>query len=54
MHVKIDDHSKSEKIKIERGVRQGDTLSSKLLILALEDVFKKLDWDKFRINIDCR
>lgn len=35
-----------------RDVRQDDTISLKLFILALENVFKNLNWDGREINID--
>lgn len=33
---------------------QGDTISAKHFIFALEDGFKQLDWDRMTINIDAR
>lgn len=45
-HVKIDDDLKTDKILLGKGVRQGDTISPKLFTLALENVFKKLEWEK--------
>lgn len=52
MTIKLDDINITNKIKMERGVRQGDTISPKLFTLALEDVFKKLNWDKKGIRVD--
>lgn len=40
--MKVRIHEITDKIKIQRGVRQGDRKSPKLL--ALEDVFKGLRW----------
>ena len=39
-------------IPINRGVRQGDTISPKLFTAALEDVFRKLNWKSQGIMID--
>lgn len=39
---------------IQRAIRQGDTLSSKLFTLALEDGFKQLNWHDKGIPINGR
>ncbi|XP_045484950.1 uncharacterized protein LOC110996663 [Pieris rapae] len=39
-------------INIERGVRQGDPLSPKLFSAVLEEIFKKLSWDKYGLMIN--
>ena len=45
-------HENTDKFKIGRGVRQGDTISPKLFTSTLESVFKKLDWSKMGINVN--
>ncbi|KAI8522203.1 hypothetical protein Bbelb_019570 [Branchiostoma belcheri] len=46
-------HKESEKIKLERGARQGDNISAKLFTACLQDaVVNKINWDKRGINID--
>ncbi|WKY04192.1 hypothetical protein Q1695_005292 [Nippostrongylus brasiliensis] len=39
-------------IPIEKGVRQGDTISPKLFTAALQWVMKSLDWDEMGIRVD--
>ncbi|MCJ3109057.1 reverse transcriptase family protein, partial [Klebsiella pneumoniae] len=47
-------HKKSRKIPIQKGVRQGDTISPMLFTACLEEIFKSLDWNEkgLRINGD--
>ncbi|KAK0405475.1 hypothetical protein QR680_018015 [Steinernema hermaphroditum] len=40
--------------QIQRGVRQGDTISPKLFTATLEEIFRELDWEDFGININGR
>lgn len=51
-HVKVNEDLKTEKVRLNRGVRQGDTISAKLFTLALKNVLKSLDWITRVINID--
>ncbi|NNK28772.1 MAG: reverse transcriptase family protein, partial [Flavobacteriaceae bacterium] len=39
------------KIKIKKGVRQGDTISPKLFTASLEEIFKHIDWENKGIKI---
>lgn len=52
MQVKIGEIVSTELISVRRGVRQGDTISSKLITLALEDIFENLNWDWRGLKID--
>ena len=45
-------HKESEKIKIKRGVRQGDTISPKLFTASLESIFRRLNWENKGVKID--
>lgn len=51
-HIKIDNDLQTDKIKLGKGVRQGDTISPKLFTLALENVFKRLNWEGKGLKID--
>ena len=42
----------SKTINIERGVRQGDTISPKIFITAVADIFKKLNRQERGLNVD--
>lgn len=50
MTVKL--HEDTNHITVERGIRQGDTISPKLFITVLESIFKQLNWSQRGINID--
>ena len=45
-------HKESEKIRIMRGVRQGDTISPKLFTATLESIFRRLNWEHKSVKID--
>ena len=45
-------HKEGEKIRIKRGVRQGDTFSPKLFTATLESIFRKLNWENKGVKID--
>ncbi len=44
-------HQNSRKIPIKKGVRQGDTISPKLLTACLDEVFKNLEWEDIGLKI---
>ena len=45
-------HKESEKIRIMRRVRQGDTISPKLFTATLESIFRRLNWENKGVKID--
>ena len=45
-------HKESEKIRIKRGVRQGDIISPKLFTATLENIFRRLNWENKGVKID--
>ena len=45
-------HKESDKSRIKRGVRQGDTISPKLFTATLESIFRRLNWENKGVNID--
>ena len=47
-----DIYGQSEKIRIKRGVRQGDTISPKLFTATLESIFRRLNWENKGVKID--
>ena len=50
--VTVHVHKESEKIRIKRGVRQGDTISPKLFTATLESIFRRLNWENKGVKID--
>ena len=45
-------HKEIEKIRIKRGVRQGNTISPKLFNATLESIFKRLNWENKGVKVD--
>ncbi|KAK6757209.1 hypothetical protein RB195_015188 [Necator americanus] len=43
---------KNNIIDVKRGVRQGGTISPKILTTTLEDAMRKLEWDDMGVKID--
>ena len=56
MHGKLNNstymHTESEKIRTNRGVRQGDTISPKLFTATFESIFRRLNWENKGVKID--
>jgi len=52
--VKAQEDVTTNRIPINRGIRQGNRISPKLFTVALEDVFRRLDWDKKGLRVDGR
>ncbi|KAL0810833.1 hypothetical protein ABMA28_010143 [Loxostege sticticalis] len=50
--MKVNIPPETRAIKIEKGVRQGDSLSPKLFTLVLEDIFKNLRWENLGLEIE--
>ena len=47
-------HRESDKINLQMGVRQGDTISPKLFTACLQDsIINKSNWEDKGLNIDC-
>lgn len=44
MQMKLNENNANDKIPIGQGVKQGDAISPKLIILAIKDIFK-LSWN---------
>ena len=45
-------HKESEKIRIKRGVRQGDNISPKLFTVKLESILRRLNWENKSVKIN--
>ena len=45
-------HKESGKIRIKRGVRQGDTISPNLFTATLESIFRRINWENKGVKID--
>lgn len=44
-------YDRIEKIKMKKGVRQGDNMSPKLFIATLEDALKQVNWADRGIHV---
>ena len=45
-------HKESQKIRIKRGVKHGDTISPKLFTATLESILRRLNWENKDVKID--
>ena len=45
-------HRENNETPIRKGVRQGDTISPKLFIATLEDLFQNFDWSICGVSIN--
>ena len=52
MEVQLQIHGRTKTIPIRRGVRQGDTMSPKLFIAAIQHMFQNINWDDKGIIIN--
>ena len=52
MSVTVHYTKESEKIMIERGVRQRDTISPMLFTSAMDGKFRRLNWESKDVMID--
>ena len=52
MSVTVHLHKESEKIMIERGVRQRDTISPMLFTSRMDGQFRRLNWENKDVMID--
>ncbi|GBP48050.1 Retrovirus-related Pol polyprotein from type-1 retrotransposable element R2 [Eumeta japonica] len=50
--TKIKPEKEGKEIKIERGLRQGDSLSPQLFTAILKEVFRQLDWEQCGLSIN--